>query len=95
MRWAKNVDAPNSNWAPDCLPKEIDRGRPLTRRWTNVHRKKGTFTMLLLLIVLLLVFGLGGGYYGRNRWGNRGGAGIGLGTVLVVLLVAWMLGGLH
>jgi hypothetical protein len=51
--------------------------------------------MLILIIILLLVFGLGGGYYGRNRWGNRGGAGIGVGTILVVLLIAWMLGVLH
>ena len=39
--------------------------------------------MLLLIIVLLLVLGVGGGYYGRTRWGYRGGAGIGLGTITV------------
>jgi hypothetical protein len=48
--------------------------------------------MLLVLIVLLLLLGGGGGYYGHNRWGYRGGAGIGLGTILLILLVAWMLG---
>jgi len=48
--------------------------------------------MLLLLIVLLLVFGVGGGYYGHSRWGYRGGTGIGLGTILLILLVAYMLG---
>jgi len=47
--------------------------------------------VILLIIVLLLVFG-GGGYYGYGRWGYRGGAGIGLGTVLVILLIAYMLG---
>jgi len=47
--------------------------------------------LIILIIVLLLVFG-GGGYYGYGRWGYRGGAGIGLGTVLVVLLIAYMLG---
>ena len=36
--------------------------------------------------------GLGGGYFGYNRWGYRGGGGIGLGTVLVILLVCYMLG---
>jgi hypothetical protein len=51
--------------------------------------------MLLLIIVLLLVLGVGGGYYGRTRWGYRGGAGIGLGTILLVLLVAYLLGILH
>ncbi len=51
--------------------------------------------MLLLLIVLLLVFGVGGGYYGYGRWGSRGGTGIGLSTILVILLVAYMLGMFH
>lgn len=48
--------------------------------------------MLILLIVLLLVLGGGGGYYGHSRWGYRGGTGIGLGTVFLILLIAWMLG---
>ena len=56
-------------------------------------RKKRT--MLLLIIVLLLIFGVGGGYYGYGRWGSRGGAGIGLGTILVILLVAYLLGIFH
>jgi hypothetical protein len=50
--------------------------------------------LILLIIVLLLLFG-GGGYYGYGRWGYRGGAGVGLGTVLVILLVAYMLGIFH
>src|ERR1039458_28871 len=54
--------------------------------------KKETFTMLLLIIILLLVFGLGGGYYGHSRWGPSGGAGIGLGTIVLILLIAYMLG---
>lgn len=48
--------------------------------------------MLILLIILLLVLGAGGGYYGHSRWGYSGGAGIGLGTILLVLLVAWLVG---
>lgn len=48
--------------------------------------------MLILLIILLLVLGGGGGYYGHSRWGYRGGAGIGLGTILLILLVAYLLG---
>ena len=39
--------------------------------------------MILLIIVLVLVFGLGGGYFGYNRWGYRGGGGIGLGIIFV------------
>jgi hypothetical protein len=50
--------------------------------------------LILLIIVLLLLFG-GGGYYGYGRWGYRGGAGVGLGTVLVILLIAYMLGIFH
>jgi hypothetical protein len=56
---------------------------------------KGRLTMLLLIIILLVLFAGGGGYYGYNRWGSRGGAGIGLGTVLVILLIAYMLGIFH
>jgi hypothetical protein len=51
--------------------------------------------MLILLIILILVFGGGGGYYGHSRWGPSGGAGIGLGTILLILLVAYLLGIFH
>ena len=51
--------------------------------------------MLLLIVILLLFFAGGGGYYSYNRWGSRGGAGIGLGTILLVLLIAYMLGLFH
>lgn len=49
--------------------------------------------MLVLIIILLLIFGAGGGYYGHSRWGPSGGAGIGLGTVLLIFLVVYLLGG--
>jgi hypothetical protein len=48
--------------------------------------------MLIRIIVLVLVFGMGGGYYGHSRWGPRGGAGIGLGTILIILLICYLLG---
>lgn len=51
--------------------------------------------MLILVIVLVLLLGGGGGYYGHTRWGYRGGTGIGLGTILLILLIAWMLGVFH
>jgi len=51
--------------------------------------------MLLLIIILILLFGFGGGYYGHTRWGPTGGAGIGGGTILVILLIAYMLGLFH
>ena len=51
--------------------------------------------MLILIIILVLVLGGGGGYYGHSRWGYGGCAGIGLGTILLILLVAYMLGIFH
>jgi hypothetical protein len=39
--------------------------------------------------------GGGGGYYGDSHWGDGGGTGIGLGTILVILLVVYMMGGLR
>jgi hypothetical protein len=49
--------------------------------------------MLILLIILLLLFGGGGGYYGYGRWGYAGGAGIGLGTILLIVLLVYLMGG--
>ena len=50
--------------------------------------------MLLLIILLVLLFGGGGGYYGYSRWGTGGGLGI-VRTVLMILLVVYLLGGLR
>ncbi len=51
--------------------------------------------MLILIIILILLFGGGGGYYGHSRWGPTGGAGVGLGTILLILLIVYLVGGLH
>jgi hypothetical protein len=50
--------------------------------------------MLLLIILLVLLFGGGGGYYGYSRWGHRGGFGI-LGTVLMIVLIVYLVGGIR
>jgi hypothetical protein len=50
--------------------------------------------MLLLIIVLLLLFGAGGGYYGFSRWGTGGGLGI-VGTVVLIAIVLYFVGGLR
>ena len=50
--------------------------------------------MLLLIILLVLLFGGGGGYYGYSRWGYGGGLGV-LGTVLIIELVVYLLGGIR
>lgn len=49
--------------------------------------------MLLLIILLVLLLGGGGGYYGYSRWGTGGGLGI-VGTVLLVVLILYLVGGL-
>ena len=50
--------------------------------------------MLLLIIVLVLLFGGGGGYYGYSRWGPGGGLGV-VGTILVIVLLLYLVGGLR
>jgi hypothetical protein len=50
--------------------------------------------MLLLIILILLLVGGGGGYYGYNRWGTGGGLGI-FGTVLLILVIVYVVGGLR
>jgi hypothetical protein len=50
--------------------------------------------MLLLIRLLALLFAGGGGYYGYSRWGTGGGLGI-LGTVLLVVVVWYLFGGMH
>src|ERR1700681_890271 len=50
--------------------------------------------MLLLIIILVLLFGGGGGYYGYSRWGTGGGLGV-VGTVLLILVVVYLVGGLR
>lgn len=51
--------------------------------------------MILLIILFIVIFGLGGGYWGHRQWGESNGyagPGIGLGTILIILLVCWALG---
>jgi hypothetical protein len=45
--------------------------------------------MLILIIVLILLFGGGAGYRYRDRYGPH----IGLGTILLIILVVWLLSG--
>jgi hypothetical protein len=49
---------------------------------------------LLLIILLVLLLAGGGGYYGHSRWGYGGGAGISLGTVLLLVLLVYLVRGL-
>jgi hypothetical protein len=47
---------------------------------------------IIIIVVLILLLGGGGGYYGHSRYGVGGGAGISLGTILLILLIAYLLG---
>jgi hypothetical protein len=85
-------------WRESIVSTEFASGRDerilgFGPRPAPVNSKAGN--MIILLIILLLLFAGGGGYYGHQRWGAGGGAGIGLGTILMVVLVVYLLGGLH
>jgi hypothetical protein len=50
--------------------------------------------MIVLIIVLILLFGGGFGYWGHSQWGGSygyAGPSIGIGTILVLLLVLYLL----
>ena len=47
----------------------------------------------MLIITLIQLFGGDSGYYGYGRFGAGGGAGTELGTILIILLIVYMLGG--
>jgi hypothetical protein len=49
---------------------------------------------ILLIVVLVVVFGGFGGWYGHNQWGSSqpyAGPGFGIGTILILLLVLYMI----
>jgi hypothetical protein len=51
--------------------------------------------MLILIIVIVLLFGLGGGYWGHRQYGEGApyaGPGIGIGAILLILLICYLLG---
>lgn len=55
-----------------------------------------TLKVLILLLILILIFGCGGGYLGHTNYGANypwAGPGIGLGTVLLIVLIVMLLGG--
>jgi hypothetical protein len=51
-------------------------------------------SLIVIIIILLLLFGGGGGYYAHRTYGGRGLGGV-LGLVLIVILILWLVGGLH
>lgn len=47
---------------------------------------------LILLVLIILLLAGGSGYWGVGAYGPAYGGGISLGTVLVILLIAYLLG---
>lgn len=50
--------------------------------------------MLLPIIILVLLFGGGGGYYGYSRWGKGESVGV-VGTLLLIVVIVYLVGGLR
>jgi hypothetical protein len=67
---------------------------PASDRDGGVLEVEKEIHMLLLIILVVLLFGGGGGYYGYSRWGTRGGLGL-VGTVVLILVVLYLVGGLR
>jgi hypothetical protein len=63
------------------------------RRIDRTRFERQTMSSLLILVVLVVVFGGGGGYYALGRYGGAGLGGV-LGTVLIILLGIWLVGGI-
>jgi len=54
--------------------------------------------MLVVVIILILLFGGWSGYYGHSTWGPTypwAGPGLGIGTILLIVLLLYLLGGLR
>ena len=49
---------------------------------------------MILLILVVVLFGGGGGYYGYSKWGRGGGLGI-VGTVFIIALLVFLIGGIR
>jgi hypothetical protein len=58
------------------------------------RNKDHSMPLILIIILVLLIFGGGGGYYAHRSYGLPGLGGV-LGTVLIILLLLWLFGGLH
>jgi hypothetical protein len=51
-------------------------------------------SLILLIVIIVVLFGGGGGYYAHRSYGGRGLGGV-LGLLVVILLILWLVGGLH
>jgi len=91
-RGERQVIARTKDRASGVSPSGHKRSEAYDRnRGSQAERR---LSMILLIILLVLLFGGGGGYYGYSRWGSRGGMGI-VGTVLIIVLVVYLVGGLR
>lgn len=51
-------------------------------------------SLIVIIILVLLIVGGGGGYYAHRSYGLPGLGGV-LGTVLLILVLLWLFGGLR
>ena len=74
----------------------IGSAAPRSRRFKSNFPIEGSPEMvtILVIVLLLILLGGGGGYYGYSRYGGRGLGGV-LGLVLIVIIVIWLVGGIH
>lgn len=49
--------------------------------------------LIIVLVLLLLLLGGWGSHYGYNAYGPAWGVGGGLGTILIIIFVVWLLSG--
>ena len=89
-----HVEPLEEGCGPVFAPSTGKRGVPDRHTGMPGSHAERRRSILLLIILLVLLFGGGGGYYGYSRWGTGGGLGI-VGTVLLVVVVLYLFGGMH
>lgn len=47
---------------------------------------------LIIIILLILLLSGAGGYFGHAQWGVGGGAGVSLGTIILLLIICRIFG---
>jgi hypothetical protein len=73
-----------------CEANELVNGRNPS---AEIFKGRCNMNTIVILVLLILLLG-GGGYYGHSMYGGAGLGGV-LGLVLLVVVVAWLVGGLR
>lgn len=78
---------PSAFGPPDAEHLPLEGGNTLYR-WKLITRLILSMNLLIILLILLLLFGGGGFYYGGPVYGGSG-----LGFVLLVIIIIYLVGG--